>query len=179
MPHRFAALLLTLTATVGCNASAASDAGRFVDFHVRLVRTPADVARAATDPALAVIAEATPRLMSTACRDSLVGGAAVESVPGPAELVARGIAGASAQVRVTGWLFADDDKGDDSAHGREDGAGKRLTVWEVHPLFRIEACTTPTPCDPAADAGWATIWSARDIADPGGSDRCPLVGAVP
>lgn len=157
-----------------CNkgAKAADEAARFVDMHVRLVATPADIPRAATDPAVALVTEATPRLMSTTCRDLLLGGPTPETVDGPSALTRLGIAGATGQVRLTGWLFADDDKGEDSAHGREDAAGKRLSVWEVHPLLSIEACTTPTPCDPAATTGWASIWSARTPADPGATDNC-------
>ncbi len=155
-----------------CNKGASPGSGpeAYVDLHVRLVPTAADVTLWKSEPWLAITAEATPRLMSASCRDALLGGSTVAEADGLATLQRRGIAGATGQVRLTGYLFADDDKGEDSAHDREDGGGKRLTVWEVHPLFRIETCSTQTPCEATTDRGWVSLWSAGSGA--AGLDRC-------
>jgi len=53
-------------------------------------------------------------------------------------------------VRVTGQLMFD------SEHFLHN-ALVRVNNWEIHPVFKMEYCTTTTPCKVDSDTGWASV----------------------
>ena len=95
----------------------------WVDYHMWVVKTEPEAH--ARDKSKAIVAEITPRVRR--------GHAAAFDVDQMRQWARDGV-----PVRVSGWLFLDPDHPDDTRPDRAGHAASRGTIWEIHPITKIE-----------------------------------------
>jgi hypothetical protein len=115
--------------TVNCKLSGEANN----DYHINVVENDDDIQTAS------VVVEMTPKLRP---------GKANWTLPGLRTLPVAS-SKTHALVRVAGYLLFD------SEHVSGNG-GERMTIWEIHPVMRVEVCATGD-CKPDTDDGWKDI----------------------
>jgi len=115
--------------TVNCKLSGEANN----DYHLNIVQND-------TDPQTAsVVVEMTPKTRPGKANWTLPGLASLPAASGKTH----------ALVRVSGYLLFD------SEHVTGNG-GERVTIWEIHPVMKMEACATGD-CKADTDEGWKDI----------------------
>jgi hypothetical protein len=107
------------------------------DYHLNIIEHDGDAQTAS------IVVEMTPKFRKTKLDWTLATIDGLPAAPGRQRPL----------VRVSGYLLFD------SEHVSRSG-GERATIWEIHPVTKMELCPTGT-CQPNTDDGWREIGGSR------------------